>query len=115
MEQPLNVATPAVTVMLFPPVQVSAPGPPLVGVPVAIDNATTVELAVTTVLPAASWTRIVGCVLKATPLVIVAGGVEGHPMAVPQQKASLVAPPEPIVKLGPMTDVKAGEDVAERV
>src|SRR6185369_11336899 len=105
MAQPLNVATPAVTVMLFPPVQVSVPGPPLVGVPAAIESATTVVLSVTTVLPAASWTRIVGCVLSGTPPVMVAGGVEGQPIAVPQQNASLLAVLDAMVKVGPVTGV----------
>ena len=112
IEQPLNVATPAVTVLLLPPVQVSVPGPPLVGVPAAIESVTTVELSDATVLPAASSTRTVGWTLKGVPPVFGEGGVVGQARDGPQQSASLPAVPEEITNDGPVAGVRAGAEVA---
>src|SRR6516164_5783624 len=101
MAQPANVATPAVTVLLSPPVQVSVPEGPLVGVPGLMDSVTTVVLSDGTVLPLLSTTRTVGCVDIAVPPVTSLGGVCGHPTAVPQQIFTALAMPEVTLKTTP--------------
>src|SRR3954452_13615315 len=94
MWQPGKVATPAVTVLLRPPVQVSVPAGPLVGVPGVIDSVTTVVLSDATVAPLASTTRTVGCVAHVVPPVRPVGGVRTHGSAVPQQTATALAGPD---------------------
>jgi hypothetical protein len=64
MDNPLNVATPFTADTVLVPL--SVPGPPLLGVPVAIATVMDAELVVT-VFPPASCTVTTGCVVHAVP------------------------------------------------
>src|SRR3954447_12304711 len=104
MLQLSKAATPATTVTAFV-VQLSVPGPPLVGVPVRMPSVTTVELSAVSVLPFASSMRTNGWLEKGVPPSTVAGGVVLHVGAAPQQISILLAAPAPMLNAGPVTPV----------